>query len=105
MGNSVKKSNIIIVGLDNSGKSTLINFLKPKNKKEQDLAATVGFKVENFNQSNIEFTVFDMSGQSKYRTLWEKHYADIDAIIFVVDASDELRFGVARNELELILEN
>ncbi len=46
-----------------------------------------------------------MSGQSKYRTLWEKHYADIDAIIFVVDASDELRFGVARNELELILEN
>jgi ADP-ribosylation factor-like protein 6 len=49
MGNSVKKSNIIIVGLDNSGKSTLINYLKPKNKKEQDLAATVGFKVENFN--------------------------------------------------------
>jgi len=37
--------------------------------------------------------------------LWEKHYSSIEAIIFVVDASDELRFGVARNELDLILEN
>jgi len=27
---SKKKSKIIIVGLDNSGKSTMINFLKPK---------------------------------------------------------------------------
>ena len=32
MGNSLgkKRSKIIIVGLDNSGKSTMINFLKPK---------------------------------------------------------------------------
>jgi len=49
--------------------------------------------------------VYDMSGQGKYRSLWEKHYASVEAIIFVVDSSDELRFGVARNELEMILEN
>ncbi len=32
MGGSIgkKRSKIIIVGLDNSGKSTMINFLKPK---------------------------------------------------------------------------
>lgn len=30
MGNSQKKSKIIIVGLDNSGKSTMINKLKPQ---------------------------------------------------------------------------
>jgi ribosome biogenesis GTPase A len=30
MGGSIKKSKIIIVGLDNSGKSTMINLLKPK---------------------------------------------------------------------------
>ena len=32
MGSSLgkKRSKIIIVGLDNSGKSTMINFLKPK---------------------------------------------------------------------------
>ena len=105
MGNTSKKSNIIIVGLDNSGKSTLINYLKPQSRKDQEVSATVGFKVETFNKSGLEFTVFDMSGQGKYRQLWEKHYSNVDAIIFVIDSSDELRFGVAKNELELILEN
>ena len=37
--------------------------------------------------------------------MWEKHYSGVEAIIFVVDAADELRFGVAQNELEDILEN
>jgi len=53
---------IIIVGLDNSGKSTMINYLKPKKYQETELAATVGFKVETFSKSKINFTVFDMSG-------------------------------------------
>ena len=26
----------------------------------------------------LKFTCFDMSGQSKYRSLWEKYYADVD---------------------------
>lgn len=65
MGNlfdSGVKSKILIVGLDNSGKSTLINFLKPKAMQQSELAATVGFKVENFKKGSINFTVFDMSG-------------------------------------------
>src|SRR6056300_106798 len=106
MGNmSNKKSRIIIVGLDNSGKSTMINMLKPKKYAEVEIAATVGFKVETFSKSKINFTVFDMSGQGKYRSLWEKYYHEAEAVIFVVDAADELRFGVARNELELLLEH
>jgi ADP-ribosylation factor-like protein 6 len=39
-----------------------------------EIAATVGFKVETFSKSKINFTVFDMSGQGKYRNLWEKYY-------------------------------
>ena len=46
-----------------------------------------------------------MSGQGKYRSLWEKYYEEAEAIIFVVDAADTLRFGVAKNELEILLEN
>jgi len=51
--------------------------------------------VEKFSHTKIDFTCFDMSGQGKYRSLWEKYYAEAEAIIFVIDASDELRFGVA----------
>ena len=29
-----------------------------------------------------------MSGQSRYRSLWEHYYAGVEAIIFVVDSSD-----------------
>lgn len=30
---------------------------------------------------------------------------EAEAVIFVVDASDELRFAVAKNELDLVLEH
>jgi ADP-ribosylation factor-like protein 6 len=37
---------------------------------------TVGFQVEELKKNNINFTMFDMSGQGKYRTLWEHYYSD-----------------------------
>ena len=75
MGNlKTKQADIIIVGLDNSGKSTMINFLKPKKYAEVEIAATVGYSIETFTKSKINFTAMDMSGQGKYRTLWEKYY-------------------------------
>ena len=75
MGNlKTKQADIIIVGLDNSGKSTMINYLMPKNKKEVEIGATVGYKVETFTKSKINFTAMDMSGQGKYRSLWENFY-------------------------------
>ena len=75
MGNlKTKQADIIIVGLDNSGKSTMINYLKPKKYAEIEIAATVGYSIETFTKSKINFTAMDMSGQGKYRTLWEKYY-------------------------------
>lgn len=100
-----KKSKIIIVGLDNSGKSTMINMLKPKKYAEVEIAATVGFKIETFSKSKIDFTVFDMSGQSKYRSLWEQYYEEAEAIIFVIDSADRLRIKVAQNELENLIDH
>lgn len=35
--------------------------------------------------------------------MWEHYYKDAEAIIFVVDSTDRLRFVVARNELEQLL--
>ena len=83
----------------------MIQKLKPSQYAEEEVAATVGFKLETFKHSKIGFTVFDMSGQGKYRGLWEKYYSDAEAVIFVIDASDDMRFGVAKNELEMLLEH
>lgn len=88
---------ILIVGLDNSGKSSLVDQLK-SNNRDGDFAPTptVGFQVETFTYQNLTLTCFDMSGQSRYRTLWEHHYTTAQAIIFVLDSSDRIRMCVAK---------
>ena len=32
---------------------------------------TVGFAMEGFEKNNLSFTVFDMSGQGRYRDIWQ----------------------------------
>jgi ADP-ribosylation factor-like protein 6 len=44
-----------------------------------------------------------MSGQSKYRSLWEAHYSTTDAIVFVIDSADKIRFSIAKYELEQVI--
>ncbi|XP_041052084.1 ADP-ribosylation factor-like protein 6 [Carcharodon carcharias] len=95
--------NVLCLGLDNSGKSTIINRLKPASAQAEELFPTIGFSVEKFSTSRLSFTVFDMSGQGRYRSLWENYYKDAHAIIFVIDCGDKLRIIVAKQELDTIL--
>lgn len=54
---------------------------------------------------NVGFTAFDMSGQGRYRSLWEHYYHDCQGIIYVVDSSDKLRLVVAKDELDILLQH
>ncbi|XP_040579295.1 ADP-ribosylation factor-like protein 6 [Lepeophtheirus salmonis] len=54
---------------------------------------------------NVGFTAFDMSGQGRYRNLWEHYYKDCQGIVFVVDSSDKLRMIVAKDELDMLLQH
>ncbi|GAB9476588.1 hypothetical protein Gpo141_00013651 [Globisporangium polare] len=96
---------ILVVGLDNSGKTTLVNHLKPKKSQSREVVPTIGFQVEEFTKANLNFTVFDMSGQSRYRSLWENYYSDVQAIIYVLDSTDSIRMCVAKDELEQLIEH
>nr|CAB3222951.1 ADP-ribosylation factor-like protein 6 [Phallusia mammillata] len=98
-----KKAHILFVGLDNSGKSTIINQLKPKKERIPDIVPTVGIGEENFSLGSLDLTAFDMSGQGRYRNLWEHYYSNCDAIIFVLDSTDKLRISVAKEELMQLL--
>ncbi|XP_051877808.1 ADP-ribosylation factor-like protein 6 isoform X1 [Pristis pectinata] len=95
--------NVLCLGLDNSGKSTIIDRLKPAGAQVQEITPTIGFNVEKFSTVSLSFTVFDMSGQGRYRYLWEHYYKDAHAIIFVIDSADKLRIVVAKEELETLL--
>ena len=51
----------------------------------EDLAKVIGFNVETVEYKNINFTVWDVSGQD---TLCVINNQNIDAIIFMVDSHD-----------------
>ncbi|XP_072301221.1 ADP-ribosylation factor-like protein 6 isoform X4 [Eucyclogobius newberryi] len=105
LGLRKKEVNVLCLGLDNSGKTTIINQLKPANTPAQDIVPTIGFNIEKFKTSSLSFTVFDMSGQGKYRNLWEHYYKDSHAIIFVIDSGDKLRMVVVKEELDTLLKH
>ncbi len=68
-----------------------------------DIVPTVGFSVEEFQKNGLQFTIFDMSGQGRYRNLWEHYYKDVGGSIFVIDSTDRIRMCVAKDELESML--
>lgn len=98
-----KKSRLLIVGLDSSGKSTIVNHLKPAKEKVNETQVTVGFQVETFKHGSTHFTMFDMSGQGKYRNLWEHYYEEAQGIVFVIDSADTVRLCVVEDELKTLL--
>jgi ADP-ribosylation factor-like protein 6 len=105
LGFKKREANILVVGLDNSGKTTIMNHFKPPEEKTSEIVPTVGFNVEKFKIKNLTFTAFDMSGQGRYRNLWEHYYKGVQGIIFVIDSSDSLRLVVAKDELEMMLKH
>ena len=68
-----------------------------------EVVPTVGFTVEEFSKDGIDFTVFDMSGQGRYRNLWEHYYKDVAGIMFCIDSTDAIRMCVAKDELDTLL--
>lgn len=105
LGLKKREVKILVVGLNNSGKSTIINQLKPEEERSSEIVPTVGLSVEKFKNQKVLFTALDMSGQGRYRDLWEHYYRECEGIMFVVDSSDRLRLAVAREELDLLLQN
>ncbi|KAF2356813.1 Small GTP-binding protein domain [Trinorchestia longiramus] len=105
LGLKKREANVLVVGLDNAGKSTVLNHFKPEDQRTSDVVPTVGYNVEKFKTKNVGLTAFDMSGQARYRNLWEAYYQDCQGIIFVVDSSERLRLVVAKEELDIMLEH
>ena len=52
LGLKKKECNVLVVGLDNSGKSTLLNHFKPEEFQNANIVPTVGFNVEKFKSKS-----------------------------------------------------
>lgn len=48
---------VLVVGLNNSGKTTVLNHFKSEDDKSTEIVPTVGFNVEKFKSMYISFTL------------------------------------------------
>lgn len=96
-----KEVRILILGLDNAGKTTILYRLQID--EPVTTVPTIGFNVETLQYKNIKFQVWDLGGQSSIRPYWRCYYPNTDAIIFVVDSSDIERIETAKAELHAML--
>ncbi|KAH7038224.1 ADP-ribosylation factor family protein [Microdochium trichocladiopsis] len=98
---SKKEIRILILGLDNAGKTTLLYRLKIG--EVVTTIPTIGFNVESVTYKNLNFNVWDLGGQTSIRPYWRCYYANTAAVIFVVDSTDIERLQTAAEELGAML--
>ncbi|NMC08632.1 MAG: GTP-binding protein [Candidatus Lokiarchaeota archaeon] len=98
-----RKSNhkAIFVGLDNSGKSTIISFLQEGKFVEH--TPTMGKKNVDMEIGGTRMSLFDMGGQQDFRGLWLGELKNAKVVTFVIDAAAPQRFAEAKKELETLL--
>lgn len=88
---------LLLIGLDYSGKTTMIKRFKqiPENSAEY-FYTTPYLNIEKITLpfSNMPCVVYDLSGQGRYRENWSFFYPDVDGIFFVVDTADRERLSV-----------
>jgi GTPase SAR1 family protein len=86
-----------MIGLDYSGKTTLIKRYKPIAENSAEYFTTTPYiNIEQITLpfSNMPCVVYDMSGQGRYRENWSFFYPDCDGIFFVVDTADRERLSI-----------
>lgn len=104
-GSKLPEAQVLLLGLDNAGKTTLL--YKLKHNASVSTVPTIGFNVEMLetrkSRRNIAVTLWDIGGQGKMREHWKSFHQDAGAVVFVVDSSDRARLEEARRELEATL--
>ncbi|XP_073988955.1 ADP-ribosylation factor-like protein 13B isoform X2 [Rhodnius prolixus] len=102
-GDSQKKIALLLVGLDNSGKTTTARGLA--GDVVESTIPTVGFSAIKPKTKGYDVTVFDLGGGVQIRDIWESYFHFVHGVIYVVDASDLSRIEESKTVLENLLLN
>ena len=94
---------ILMLGLDFSGKTTILN--KIKHKESVRTVYGVGFYVEIlFYMGIIKIVSWNLDGASGMRKLYKPYYPNTDGIILIIDSNDKERIDDAIKCFQDILE-
>lgn len=64
----------------------------------------MAFNKKEVKKGHVSIKCWDLGGQPRFRSMWERYCRDVNALIFVVDAADREAVPVAKEELHALLE-
>lgn len=92
------KKNILVVGLDSAGKSTLV-YKHLKVEDDLEYVPTIGFNIEKSSIGAATFIVFDYSPNDRIKELERYYYKNVASVVVVVDSADPDRFPLLRKRV------
>ncbi len=104
---STKK--IVLMGLDNSGKTSIVLCLKGvKNLSSfSAITPTRGYEINKFRTLGSEFNIWDFGGQERFREEYfenfKTHIKGASKLIYVIDIQDRERYDISLEYLTEII--
>lgn len=101
---------ILLIGLDNSGKTSIAQSLQGITNLPsfQNMKPTQGADIRNINALNSEFAIFDLGGQESFRSEYlenfDQYILGANKLIYVFDIQDSERYDLSLKYLKKILE-
>jgi ADP-ribosylation factor related protein 1 len=93
--NACPEYSVLLLGLDNAGKTTLLEQIKASYTPSHPNLKTVPTVGQNTvtlalppPNPPIYLKLWDVGGQHSLRGLWQSYYSSCHAIVFVIDSSD-----------------
>ena len=99
---SRNKFKIILLGIQNAGKTTILYRLSIGQLVKT--TPTIGSNVEEISYNNIKLQAWDLGGQESSRSVWDVYFTNTDAIIYVIDTTDET-FDDSKTQFYKLLKN
>ncbi len=104
-GCASKSSPLALFGLDNSGKTTLINYFKEKIVLPTPLPTNGNIISEVVDISGQKFIVCDVSGQEKGRRTWKHKLHGTTILLYLIDIQDTDRWDTSLDTLHELIKN
>ena len=96
-----KDARLLVLGLDNAGKTTILK--KLSNEEVKHIQPTQGFNVKSLVQEGFKLNVWDIGGKKAIRKYWDNYFDETDALVYVVDSADSKRVGECQEVLKGLL--
>jgi len=100
---------ILILGLDDSGKTTFLEQTKIKFSKEyrgmqlSKITTTVGLNIGKIVTQGVKLMFWDLGGQEELQSLWDKYFNDCHGVIFIIDSADPDRLVESKRAFDTVL--